>query len=167
MAKNGEAGERTKMKIQKKHVYHGVALTQILEHPSCESLKKAEDNEYGHYRVNRDIHILVKYATAWPWEFTFSEDHLRTIKDARQVNSSRTFICLVCGDKTVWLLDEEEIDDLLDLSRLSQQWIRVDTPEDCSSHVSGTKGVLRHMVSHNSFPDRILGPRRKSEWVQL
>ena len=58
------------------------ALTQIVEHPSFKALNKA-DEKYGHYLVNANIHLLVKYSSpsSSPWQFTFNESDLDSICD--------------------------------------------------------------------------------------
>lgn len=58
------------MKIQKKGSNHGVALTQIVEHPSFKALNKA-DEKFGHYQINHDTRILIRYRSGnSPWTFT-------------------------------------------------------------------------------------------------
>jgi len=47
------------MKIQHKDLFHGAALTQLVEHNSFKALNKADD-KYGHYLVNTDRRLLVK-----------------------------------------------------------------------------------------------------------
>jgi hypothetical protein len=143
------------MKTRRKQLYHGPALTQIVEHHSFKALNKAPDNKRGHYMINRDTYILVKYATSSfpPWMFTFHEEHMCTIGRDLQLSNSRTFVCLVCGDKTVCLLDENRIGNLLYLSRPGTQRITVEAPEGCSMRVSGSKG--EQWVSRSSFPDKI------------
>lgn len=150
------------MKVQEKDLYHGAALTQIVEHPSFKALNKADD-KYGHYLVNHDRRILAKYTKKVdsPWQFTFSEDDMRIVGDnLRTKGDTRAFICLVCGDKTVCLLDEKEIWEVLDLSRVAWQWIKVDAPKGCSMHVAGSKGVCKRTVSHSCFPDKLFNARR-------
>ena len=46
------------MKIQKMDMFHGAALTQIVEHPSFKALNKA-DEKYGHYQINHDRRISI------------------------------------------------------------------------------------------------------------
>lgn len=150
------------MKVQEKDPYHGAALTQIVEHPSFKALNKADD-KYGHYLVNHGRRILAKYTKRpdSPWQFTFSEDDMRTVeKDLQASGDSRAFICLVCGDETVCLLDEKEIGELLDVSRSACQWIRVNVPKGCSMRVSGTRGACNQTVSHSWFPDKVFGSPR-------
>ena len=58
-------------KIQKQDLYHGAALTQIVEHPTFKALNRASKN-YGHYLVNADREVFVKYSasSSSPWGFT-------------------------------------------------------------------------------------------------
>lgn len=42
------------MKTQEKDLYHGAALTQIVEHTSFRALNLAPVKGYGHHLVNSD-----------------------------------------------------------------------------------------------------------------
>ena len=144
------------MKIQEKDRYHGSALTQIVEHKSFKALNKA-DEKYGHYQVNHDRRLLTKYskATPGPWSFTFQPDDIRTMNDDMRRKDGRTFACLVCGEETVCILDEGELDDLIDRDNVAVQWIRIEVPPAGRMHVRGSKGALERTVAHNSFPDKV------------
>lgn len=48
------------MKIQDQDLYHGAALTQIVEHASFKALNRGSE-KYGHYLVNKDQHVFIKY----------------------------------------------------------------------------------------------------------
>ena len=144
------------MKIQDKDVYHGAALTQIVEHNSFKALNKA-GSKYGHYTVNDNRRLFVKYRTTGRnnWRFIFSKDELAAIR--RNVKSSSTaFIVLVCARSTVCCLNEEELQDLIDLTSRSSQWIWVQVPRGGSQHVSGSLGELNHTIPHNAFPAKVL-----------
>ena len=144
------------MKIQEKDRYHGAALTQIVEHPSFKALNKA-DGKYGHYQVNHDRRIMAKYSKKpkSPWQFTFSADDIQTISEDSERTGYRVFVCLTCGSSTVCTLREDEIADVLDLSSMTQQWIKVEVPKGGSIHVSGTNGSCRRAIAHNGFPDKV------------
>jgi hypothetical protein len=143
------------MKIQEQHLYHGAALTQIVQHQSFKALNRASE-KYGHYLVNTDRHVFVKYRTndKSPWQYTFSPEELSTIDDEIK-HKKRVFLCLVCGQTTVCALDADQIQVVLDLTKKEQQWIRVEVPSGSSCHVSGSKGKLEKTVPHNSFPDKV------------
>src|SRR5690242_18720262 len=101
------------MKIQEKDLFHGAALTQIVEHESFKALNKA-DEKYGHYQVNHDRRLLVKHSKAESnagtqiWSFTFKPDDIEIlIKDVK--GGAKIFVCLVCGAVSVCILNQEEI----------------------------------------------------------
>jgi len=143
------------MKIQEQHLYHGAALTQIVQHQSFKALNRAS-KKYGHYIVNTDRHVFVKYRTnkQSPWQHNFFPKELSTI-DKEIKHNKKVFLCLVCGQETVCALDADQIQVVLDLTKKQQQWIRVDVPSGGSCHVSGSKGALKKKVPHNSFPDKV------------
>tara|TARA_R110002049_G_scaffold167265_3_gene333450 strand:- start:2341 stop:2775 length:435 start_codon:yes stop_codon:yes gene_type:complete len=142
------------MKIDRKDLYHGAALTQITEHGSFKALNKA-DTKYGHYLVNTDRRLLTKHSekASGPWQFTFQHDDLESLK-ADMISGFSTYIVLVCGPVTVCLLDYNEFVQLIDLDATTQQWIRVQIPK-ASMQVSGSEGHLKRAVKHNGFPNRI------------
>ncbi len=143
------------MKTQEKHMFHGVALTQIVEHPSFKALNKA-DSYYGHYLINTRRHLLVKYSTkSGPrWQFTFDGDDLCVI-DSGLGRDGRFLVGLVCGRKTACCLNEEEIQQVLDRHSSSQQWVAVECPPRKSMEVHGSGGRLSKKVTHKSFPEKI------------
>jgi len=112
------------MKIQEQDQYHGAALTQIVEHESFKALNRASE-KYGHYLVNTDKHVFVKYRTAnrSPWTFTVQPDELAAIKTETD-QDHEVFLCLVCGGKTVCALNSEEIKNVIDSSSQNPLFIR-------------------------------------------
>ena len=143
------------MKIQEQDRFHGAALAQIVKHNSFKALNKAS-TKYGHYRVNADRHVFVKYSTEEysPWRFTFQKDDLKAIQT--EVKKGTVFICLVCGTYTVCALTIEEFQALIDLDASSKQsWVRVEVPPRGSCHASGNLGPLKKAIPHNSFPDKV------------
>ena len=144
------------MKVQEQDQYHGIALTQIVEHKSFKALNRAS-SKYGHYLVNTDRHVFLKYRTPVmsPWIFTLQADELKAIAAEVQVNQ-KVFLALVCGTITVCALDIDEVKELVDLSiKLGQQSIRVEVPQGGSCHVSGSAGSLKYTIPHNSFPNKV------------
>ncbi len=142
------------MKIQEKHLFHGAALAQIVEHPSFKALNKA-DHRYGHYQINHDRRVVMKHTTKdeAPWQFTFTFDDLTIWRDSAVQHA--TFVCLVCGTSTVCLLSEEEFEHVLDTGATDIQWIRVESPAGASMRVRGSRGELSRTVPHKRFPDAI------------
>lgn len=143
------------MKIQEQDLFHGAALTQIVEHKSFKALNRASV-KYGHYLVNADRHVFAKYskATRSPWSFTFQPNDLKAIQ-AEINNGNTVFLCLVCGTATVCALAEAEFTSLIDLASPAAQRVRVEVPAGGSCHVSGSLGSLKRTVPHNSFPDKV------------
>lgn len=143
------------MKIQEQDSFHGAALTQIVEYHSFKALNKANE-KYGHYLINADRHIFIKYCknVNSPWSFTFHPEDLRAIKS--EISSgARVFIGLVCGGKTVCALNQVELSLIIELNSSSSQWIRIMVPPRGSCHVSGSIGEMQKTIPHNSFPGKI------------
>ncbi len=146
------------MKIDLKDLYHGAALTQIAEHPSFKALNKI-NGKYGHYLINTDRRVLVKYCrTRPPWQFTFNPDDILTLRSDLGADG-RTFLCLVCSGETVCALDEGEIRQVLEINRTHIQWVRVGCRVGGRLRVSGSRGELRRTVPHNAFPAKLFPGR--------
>ncbi|MCG5541894.1 MULTISPECIES: hypothetical protein [unclassified Halorhodospira] len=143
------------MKVQDQDIYHGAALTQVVEHESFKALNKGS-GRYGHYLVNADCNVFVKYSTHedGPWIFNFQPDHLEPIRNVLGTES-RAFVCLVCGEKTVCALSSEEIQEVINLHAGNPQWVRVQFPSGGSCRVQGSAGTLSRTVPHNSFPNKL------------
>jgi hypothetical protein len=144
------------MKIQEQDLYHGAALTQIVEHKSFTALNRAS-SKYGHYIVNADRHVFVKYrkTSRSPWQHTFSAEEVKALAKAIE-SSDKVWLCLVCGNQTICALGKAEIQTVLDLSANNQQWVRVEVPAGGSCSVSGSHGSLKRKVPHYSFPDKVM-----------
>jgi hypothetical protein len=143
------------MLVDKQDLYHGAVLTQITEHPSFTALNKP-DTLYGHYVVNHETRLFVKYLTkeSSAWHFRFSVDEMQSIQSDMEV-TGRVFLCLVCGQKTICALNIQEFSNVIDLTSSEIQTITVEVPPGGSMHVKGTAGELEKTVKHNSFPDKL------------
>ena len=147
------------MKTQVHDLLHGAALTQVVEHKDFKALNKAS-TEYGHYQINEDRRLWVKYLSKKGpnWQFKFSPDEARRIQvDAEEHPDARVFVVLVCGDHTVCLLSADDLWSILDRNdRDDTQTVRVSAPQGRSMEVSGPLGGLGRTVRHNSFPDWVM-----------
>lgn len=143
------------MKVQTQDLYHGAVLTQITEHPSFKALNKA-DSIYGHYLINHDTRLFVKYLTKRnsPWNFKFSAAELQAIQSDMDLTGN-VHLCLVCGQETICALNRQEFSILLDFTSSESQSIIVEVPEGGSMRVKGTVGNLGRTLRHNSFPDKL------------
>ncbi|MBT6158296.1 MAG: hypothetical protein HOL01_07730 [Planctomycetaceae bacterium] len=144
------------MKIQDQDLFHGAALTQIVQHESFKALNRGSKTKYGHYLINTNRHVFVKYRkpNQSPWQHTFSEDEIDAI--ANQIKKrQKVFLCLVCGKTTVCALRIAEIKRVLDMKGEGQQWVRVEVPKGGRCHVSGSNGRLAKTVAHSAFPEKV------------
>lgn len=86
-------------RIQDQDLFHGAALTQLVEHPSFKALNK-KSGTYGHYLLNQDRQLFVKYATGkQTWQFTFSPAEVALMHD--HGSQRATEVILVCGQETI------------------------------------------------------------------
>ncbi|MGO9201683.1 MAG: hypothetical protein ACLQM8_14250 [Limisphaerales bacterium] len=76
------------MKINKDHLYHGAALTQVAEHPTFKAINELSlqgERSRCAFLVNTDIGLYLKYAriAREPFDefiFTFSADNLSELE---------------------------------------------------------------------------------------
>jgi hypothetical protein len=137
-------------------IYHGPALMQIVEDASFKALNKA-DNKYGHYVVNTDRRLFVKYSKALesPWPFTFQPAEMNAMA-ADIASGGKTFVCLICGSSTISCLTQDELVAVVNLKAKSAQWVKVEVPKGGSQWITGSKGRLDRSIPHNSFPSKVL-----------
>jgi hypothetical protein len=135
--------------------YHGAALTKIAEHPSFKALNKGSQR-YGHYLINADCHLFIKYAknAKGPWQFTFREEHLDGFRNASAANAD-VYVALVCGTETICLLREDDVRQLVDVDSSHDQWVKVDAPPNKGCRVSGPGATLKRKISRNAFPTEL------------
>lgn len=143
------------MKIQKHDRYHGAALAQVVKHEAFKALNRAS-TKFGHYLVNTDIHLFIRYLTSSssPWQFCFEPEDIQMLNETMG-NSQKVFLCLVCGDKTICALEALQIQAVLDIKANSKQSVSVKVPNRGSCHVSGSNGSLDRTIPHDSFPSKL------------
>lgn len=91
------------MRINKDHLYHGAALTQVAEHPTFKAINEISNRGVRSrcaFLINHDIGLYLKYATEakGPFKeyvFTFHRDHLKELQTLRG-RSQKVFVCLIC-----------------------------------------------------------------------
>lgn len=92
----------------------------------------------------------MKYRIAnGPWRFTFQHE------DVKMLEQDTKFLCLICGEDTICLLDKSEVQIILDLTANGSQWIKVKCQKSERMRVHGSAGKLSYTVSHNAFPKNI------------
>ncbi|MDK2124328.1 hypothetical protein [Parachitinimonas caeni] len=144
------------MKIQEKDLYHGAALTQIVEHDSFKALNKGSE-KYGHYLINQNRNIFIKHTKnpESPWSFTFQPDDLEFLRNLHEQEGAYLFLCLVCGSSTVCALSGKEIKQILDLCSKNVAWVKVEVPPHGQCHVKGSNGEAGKAIPHRAFPDKL------------
>lgn len=143
------------MRVQEQDLLHGAALTQIVKHESFKALNKAS-KKYGHYLINTDRHVFVKYRKqkSAPWRFTFQPEELSALSTELAADHT-VYLALVCGPTTICALASDEIRRVVDLSATASQWLCVAVPNGGSCHVSGSAGALKRTIPHKCFPNKL------------
>jgi hypothetical protein len=143
------------MKVQEQDIYHGTALSQIVRHQSFKALNSGSSKQ-GHYLINSDRHMLVKYRTndGPTWQFTFKPEEIAAIKKMGKKSQS-VFLCLVCGQETICALQFDEIKILLSSTSDEQQSITIESPFNKSLRARGSNGDLQTTIPHNAFPHKL------------
>ncbi|MFS0667983.1 hypothetical protein AB1L12_08665 [Peribacillus frigoritolerans] len=145
------------MKIQEQDLFHGAAITQIVEFVNGNdlSITKAE-NKFGHYIINNRIHIVMKYRSnnRSPWRFGFSLNEIglinATLKEKRDI-----FLVLICGSTTICVLNRAEIEECINVLSDIEQWISVSSKYGSSLWINGSKAKIQYSIRHNDYPRKL------------
>jgi hypothetical protein len=143
------------MALDKYEFMHGAALVQVVNDPAFTSLNKASD-AYGHYVINEDRRLFMKYSTARSsrWQFTFHLDEIEAIR--ADMEDFPTYVGLVCGTDGVALLSGAELMELVGTCDADQPAVMVSRPRGGSYRVSCGDVQLPHTIRQNSFPRRLI-----------
>lgn len=152
-----EKGVKAAMKIQRQDLFHGAALMQVVEHPSFKALNKAPDGKYGHYILNNDTRLFVKYTTgAGPeYFFTLSADDVSSIRDD-ETGGHRVFLVMVCGEDTVCAVPSPDLWVLADKNTQASQQVWVRSYPGKSMRFGRGGHELVHTIPHSGFPAVVL-----------
>jgi hypothetical protein len=143
------------VKVQQQDLFHGAALTQIVEHPSFKALNRAS-TKYGHYLINTNRQIFVNtgrmthllgstLCNPMNWRrlpprsrprTTFSSVLFAVLSPSARSTETRL---------TGWLISPARFN----------SGLRSTYPPRGSCHLSGSKGHLKPTVHHKAFPDKI------------
>ena len=141
--------------------FEGVVLRRLLKHDDPPRITEVGDKS-GHFQLDDSTFLLIKYSSSnqSPWRFTFrSEDVATLIEDRNRTNLfGGSYICLVCGLRTICSLGTDEWSMVLDLHKTKeQQTITVRRRPGTQFTVTGTADDLDHKVPATKFPSPILG----------
>ncbi|WP_425900967.1 hypothetical protein [Streptomyces sp. DT203] len=140
--------------IDHKDFVHGAALVAIADSEMFTALNRASV-KYGHYVVNHDRHLFLKYNDGkgpGDYFFTFSgEDKARISGEAAPL----VFTVLVCGNEVVTGITREELSGLVPLTTAAASTVKVSARQGRQLRISGPDGQLP-LISRRLFPDRIL-----------
>jgi hypothetical protein len=146
------------MAIDFKDFMHGAALIAIADSDDFTALNKAS-LKYGHYVVNHDRHIFVKYAAGTgpkDYNFNFQKSDKRQI--LQTAPGGHVFAVLVCGDEVITAISREDVEQLIDLEDDRADAIKVSAQPNMKLRITGG-GLQLPLVARNSFPGRILDKR--------
>lgn len=143
------------MSIDHKDFMHGAALVAIADSEEFTALNKAS-SKYGHYVVNHDRNIFVKYNDGTgrgEYAFTYqSADKKQLIETAP---GGLVFVVFVCGNEVITGLAREELGELIDLNSSRSETVKVVASQGRQLRLRGPQGSLSP-IPRNSFPARIL-----------
>jgi hypothetical protein len=145
------------VKIQQQDLFHGAALTQVVEHPSFKALNKAPDGKYGHYVLNSDKRLFLKYTTGDgpDYRFTLSKEEVAAIRKD-QAGGHSVFAVLVCGAETICAVSADQLWTVADKKPKGSQQVWVRSYAGKSMRFGGRQDELPHVIPHNSFPRVVL-----------
>jgi len=146
------------VRIQNQDMFHGAALTQIVESSDFTALNRDPD-KYGMYLLNHDRRLLIKHASApradGKYAFTFRPDDLELLAACEEMSPGKVFLALVCGSEVICGLSMETLAGLVDLGASSSQWVTIEAPTGKKLRTRGSLGD-GPLVAQNAFPQIVL-----------
>jgi hypothetical protein len=145
------------MKIQQQDLFHGAALMQVVEDPQFKALNKAGDGKYGHYVLNNDTRLFVKYTTGAGPEFVFnlSDSDVAAIREDEAAGHN-VFLVLVCSDVTICAVVSDDLWVVADEAPNANQQVWVQAEPGKSMRFGKGQHQLERTIPHNSFPTVVL-----------
>lgn len=142
------------MAVREYHFYHGAALSQIVSEGEFTGLARLSECGSGAYAINHDKGVYIKHSTKsdGPWQFTFSQDHQKGIRNMFRKYGDKTYIVLVCGEEGICLLDYGEYAGAIDENFKEQEYLSVDRPEGGGFRVRGAGGKINRVIPLSRFP---------------
>jgi hypothetical protein len=150
------------MKIDKKDLFHGAALLQIIEASPYTMIGRIRNRPYycvtagnaPRGKENRFLYIKYVSSSREPFRFSFTELERRFLK--RELKRPEpVFVALVCGSEFVCVLSRQEFEKLS--ASAHRMLLQVQTPERGKIRVYNldvsSKPVL---VSYTAYPKVIL-----------
>lgn len=143
------------MTIDQKDFMHGAALVAIADSEHFTALNKS-GAKYGHYVVNHNRHIFIKYTTGdgpdfW---FTFTPDDKKQL--AETAPQGNVYAVFVCGGEVVTGLALGELHKLVDLHKPQAEGVKITAEPNRQLRFGGPQGDLDHLIARSAFPQRIL-----------
>ncbi|MFD0211417.1 hypothetical protein ACFVH9_20455 [Streptomyces hirsutus] len=140
--------------IDHKDFMHGAALVAIADSDMFTALNRASV-KYGHYVVNHDRHLFIKYNDGkgpGDYFFTFSGEDKKRISSEPAL---QVFAVLVCGNEVVTGIARDELSQLIPLATAAASTVKVSAQQGRQLKVSGPNGQLP-LIPRRSFPARVL-----------
>lgn len=154
MASKRNGRERV-VSIHKKDFMHGAALVAIADAEGFTALNKL-GTKYGHYVVNHDRHIFIKYTLGDGPEFLFNFSDSDKLELTVSAQVARAFAVLVCNDEAIVALPTTELTKLIDLHKPTGEQVRIVAEPGKQLWISGPQGELTHAVARTDFPANVL-----------
>lgn len=143
------------MAIDEHTFMHGAALATIASAEEFTALNKASV-KYGHYIVNHDREIFIKYCRREGpgiYPFTFHrDDKERIVERSRQI---QVYVVLVCGHEAITGLAGEEVGKIIDLANPRTETVKVSIAPGKWLRAYGPGGEL-DPIPRSAFPSRVL-----------
>ena len=145
------------MAIDVFELYHGAALTKLLNFGEKITIKTFPSNSNATFTLNEKVGIYIKYSRKrmTPWIFTFKKLHqeeLRTISELHK----KTYLVLVCGVDGITCIEYEKLKKILNEQFGEAEWIRVHRYRREQYQLTGSDGKLNYKMSKKKFPSEII-----------
>jgi hypothetical protein len=144
------------MKYNRRLLADGLVIASIASFGVFSSVNRHERRKQGHYRLNADSQILIKFSGPRDgggdtFRFTLTSDDKEVLRDGDR--SGKMFLILVCGEQEIAVLSLNDLRKIVDISAGSGQgWVKVEVEQGCSLQVTGSTAVLPRKLPRAEFP---------------
>src|ERR1035441_3129313 len=137
--------------IDQKDFIHGAALVAIAETPGFTALNKAS-HQYGHYVINRDRYVFVKYSGSKgpDYLFTFTPAEIKRVINSNRL-SRHVYAVLVCGKETITALSAVQLRALIAMPAADAQSVTIRAEPRKRLRIHGAQGPLGQLIPRHSF----------------
>jgi len=129
--------------------YHGSAFSRLINKYGALKITANINQDNSSYIINNCLGIYIKFSTKrlTPWQFTFTEQHHKSIVNLSQLGEDN-YLIFVCNDDGLCCITFKEYFNLIsDITESLTKSIIITRFKNEKYYVSGSDGELKNKIS--------------------